>query len=72
MSIEPGSKNQPSKKRYAETSASRGSRTETTYRAPAGTWFVREVTLEGARLPALRPAEIEAEVGCRFDPWHDT
>src|SRR5205085_3123669 len=33
---------------------------------------VREVTLEGARLAALCPIEIETEIGRRFDPRHDT
>jgi len=33
---------------------------------------VGEVTLEGARLAALCPIEIEAEIGRRFDPRHDT
>src|SRR5260370_33128288 len=32
---------------------------------------VREVTLEGARVRALCPVEIEAEVSGRFDPRHD-
>ncbi len=36
MEIAPGSKNQPSMKRYIETSASFGSRKATTYFAPFG------------------------------------
>src|SRR5437868_743454 len=40
---------------------------------PSAGWslVVREVTLESARRPALRPLEIEAEVSRRFDPRHD-
>jgi len=33
---------------------------------------VGEVTLEGARLAALWPVEVEAEVSGRFDPGHDS
>src|SRR4051812_11441037 len=40
--------------------------------SPGRNLVVREVTLEGARLAALSPIEIEAEIGRRFDPRHDT